>query len=576
MENFLEETISSSTLKGLRRLEDSYDTFHIGMKQLLNFQFLLYDSVNDLAMKMSNIRSEMTQLSLQILNIDDSVSNYLRNNKITLYTRDGVPMDDAFANINDRVDKLVSIFSKNEEKIQAMEERFDAVPSTDEFQKQRQDTVEVKQMSTETTYALEKLRTEQKNQAESLNDRWTTMQNMFKTQIESFQITLDQKISEADLEPYMRHDQIAELMTFISKLPRSKSAKIPEIIPHIFQDTTTTFEEKVSKAFEVLCIEKSRLDLEDTQLVQELKQLKQLAVTNTGYANDAAYGDFVVRDISTDSGYSETFETYHQTLHRGVVHSSIAVQFDPPGKIDAVRELPIPEVIESVLSSRTGRFGGGGTSDEDEDSLYHRTLAACEDFIEKNIMSIVESLNMNLSKDDVSTLVKQLRILQNLQQEVESVKIKMQLKADQSIVMSALEQYMKREEFYEMMEANYGMTSRNRTIKLQPKIKSRGQAQTQLASARKPKPQLASPAHLVLAKNSKMLGINEKYLVGDDGKTYLKETSRIADKKYNEPAITGGRSKSSYFEKSKKNLELDGIDAVIDFQPFVPADEDSA
>lgn len=79
---------------------------------------------------------------------------------------------------------------------------------------------------------------------------------------------------------------------------------------------------------------------------------------------------------------------------------------------------------------------------------------------------------------------------------------------------------------------------------------------------------------LVPARNSKLLGVNDKFLIGDDGKTYLKETTRVGDRNYKEPPITGtGSGRVSYYDRSKMSMEIDGVDAVVDFQPFVSVDE---
>ena len=48
-----------------------------------------------------------------------------------------------------------------------------------------------------------------------------------------------------------------------------------------------------------------------------------------------------------------------------------------------------------------------------------------------------------------------------------------------------------------------------------------------------------------------------------------KKIAKLSDKQYREPPITGDRS---YYDRSKISMEIEGVDAVLDFQPFVPAD----
>ena len=152
------------------------------------------------------------------------------------------------------------------------------------------------------------------------------------------------------------------------------------------------------------------------------------------------------------------------------------------------------------------------------------------------------------------------------------------MKVDYSALMQEIDKCLKREEFFEMMDTQPMSTPRSRKFASIPKVKKQssgnvGTITAVLNSARRQKADVQKPTTLVPARNSKMLGVNEKYLIGDDGKTYLKESLRISDRTYREPPITGDRSsRVSYYDRSKVSMDVEGFDAVLDFQPFVPAD----
>jgi hypothetical protein len=147
--------------------------------------------------------------------------------------------------------------------------------------------------------------------------------------------------------------------------------------------------------------------------------------------------------------------------------------------------------------------------------------------------------------------------LEELQEETQACKTKLLLKVDQSLMVDMLRNYVTRDEFY-------AKTGDQVVLKLGPKP-------TKPPPRRPVTPSRPPPVNLVPARNPLMLGVNDRYLKGKDNKMYLRETTTISDRAYREPSLTG--QPRSYYDRAKTELEIDGVAAVLDFQPFVPADE---
>jgi hypothetical protein len=153
-------------------------------------------------------------------------------------------------------------------------------------------------------------------------------------------------------------------------------------------------------------------------------------------------------------------------------------------------------------------------------------------------------------------LVNELRMVEELQRETAAVKLKLATKVDNSDFQDALRHFVLREELYQRGAA--APASRPET---------RAAARPAGAAARRPPP-ATRPVPLVPGRTPFMLGVNDKFLKGKDNRLYLRETAAVGDPAFREHAVTG--QPKSYYERSRTTMELDGVEAVFDFQPFVP------
>lgn len=572
MANFFSEIISPHTLSNIKGLGDKYDTFNIGMKQLLNFQFMLFDCINDLASKFNSIQSDVNLLNSQLSNVDEAVQSYFKQNKISILTRDGVPLDDALQVMSDKIATIYHRLDSYDNRAEKLELITDDCVRKEDFRSIKIELNQNTKATNETSYGVQLLQKEIESQKTNLDDKWKLLKDLFKTEVDGVKSNIDSKMSKEDMKEYIKHTEIAELITFIDSLPKEKKVRIPNIIPQVFQDSATTMEEKLKKAYDLLSVERSRIDLEDVELIQEFSQLKNLAKAHFQDPSiEAKFRDIIVFDVATDSGYSERNNERHLTFNRGRPRSTIGTNFDPPDHIDACRETPFEQLIDELIESRRKE---GPSQEINENELKEKMTTEIQKNVEIQVTALMKGLGMNIDQQDIHHLIDALKTVEEVKDDVNSLKIKLQLKMDQSKVLQELEKYLKREEFFDMLDTP-ASSSRNtkRPTSALPKVRSK-QAIPASATSRKQKPEVKSPAMLVPARNSKLLGVNDKFLIGDDGKTYLKETTRVGDKNYKEPPITGtGSSRVSYYDRSKMSMEIDGVDAVVDFQPFVSVDE---
>lgn len=573
MTSFFDEIIPNHTLMNMRALGDHIDYFGGAIKQILNFEFLLYDSLNDLASRFVDLRTEVSQMSTQLVNVDDAVQAYFRKNDVHITTKDGLSLDDAVAELKDSIEQIYRRLEKQGLRTDKLEAETEKMVQKDDWKLLVENVNKYSSMAEEGMHGVQRLQEQLNDQTSNIDGKWDIIKSMFKSQTDEFQAVLDRKPSLADLEKYCRHKDLAELCTLLSSLTAEKRTRIKEIIPQVFLDSAMTMEEKLQAAYKLLTIERERLDLEDAELVEEFEQLKNLIkMQNSDEIRDPKFKEVTVTDIGTVNGFVETSEPRSLVFNRGVSHRSVQAQFQGPDNCEADNDVELDELVSAYLvKQRTGNAQGMILSDEFKSDI----VKSCTDAIEEQLAPLFGASGAPVDKEDIHVLIGELKEVSEFKTALEALKVKLNLKVDQSFLMQELEKCLKREEFFEMMECPATGTrtgSRrgfNSALRVR-KTNDRSNTATPPTSGRRQKPEVQKPVTLVPARNSKLLSVNEKYLIGDDGKTYLKESSRISDRQYREPPITGDRSHASYYDRSKISMEIEGVDAVLDFQPFVP------
>ncbi|KAK8893509.1 hypothetical protein M9Y10_021931 [Tritrichomonas musculus] len=589
MSNFFDDIITPNTMNTMKHLGESFDSYNFGIHQLLNFQFMLYDSLNELAAKFTSLKTEVSFLGNQLLNIDDAVSNYMKENPIEVYTRDGVPIDDALSVLQEKIsslnDRITSINDKNE--------KFDLIinesASKEALLNLSAELERNTETNNETALAVQMIQKEINRQKDGDDNKWEVIRDMFRQQVEQYGASIDQKVDQSDLSEYVKHSELVELNNLFRSVPDDCRTKIPEIIPQVMRLTGLSMDEKLQRAYDLLHVERKRIDNENYQLNEAFQSLKQTAIAHQQYNEQEHQTDFIeceVRDVSIDSGQAEVSDTRYQQIKRYSKRYSVMSNFDGPDNVFCEREGDVSDILEGVIrgiteDSNNNSYIGNGIDNEDGTAvnanvkgITSRVIEHCQGIIERQLGLIMNSFGVKIDKNEIVTLIRQLNIVEDLQKQIESLNVKMTLKIDQSLFYDELKKYMLKEEFFEkcgdLNNSNQAASSlAGNGSSMLPKVTSRS------VQKRAKTDQRNRPVPLVPARNPYMIGVNDKFLKGKDNKLYLRETTTIADKNYKEPPITGGMSKS-YYERSKMSMEIEGIEAAVDFQPFVPADEVNA
>jgi hypothetical protein len=468
--------------------------------------------------------TEVSQMSSQLSTIGDAVQSYLETTRIQVYTRDGVFLDDALANLSEKITNIYHRLEITDDRVERVQILAENATTRDESKMMNDQVKQNGIIVSESAAAVELLQQKVSQQAEDLNERWGVIKKMFATEVTQFQATLNQKPSYADLQDLVKHSDLAVLCTLFSSLPQTKRVQIKDILPQVSRDTSLTMQDKLKLAFERLYIERNRVDLEGTESVKEFEQLGQLVILqNDDLPTGVVKVEVEVRDVETDSGYSEASAPRPFVFLRGrEARKSVATMFKGEKDCQCVHEGDLASLLTAAIDRSKVESAA-----VDVPTIVREVLTHCQPIIERQLSSIAGAFGANIDSGDIHTLIEELKAVEAVKAEMTALKLKLKLKVDNSLFAHELQKYVKREQFFEMMEQSTGHTKR--PVPRLPKVKTFKQEGTPPVSGR-PRPDVKAPVGLVPARNPKMLSVNEKYLIGDNGKTYLKESSRIGDR----------------------------------------------
>jgi hypothetical protein len=505
----------------------------------------------------------------QVSGIDDAVASYFDRNPIRFVTRDGVSIEDALTGLIERITSLTTRFVGQDESVHRLGVLVGDCCTKAEFETLSHEVEKSSEIMNSTAITLEAIQKDIIVQKANEEGNWDTIKQIFREQIAQYATQLDDKVSSADMEGWVRHSELAELMALVSAVPSERRPLIPDILPKVLANAGLTMEEKLQRAYDGLSVERERIKGERTETGIEFRKLKELHANfqtleqqRGGVHSEADYIEVPVRDVATDVGVCDAGEERHQHLLRNGHRASAETFFDGPEKCLASRTAELGDLLDKVSDDEAPPKAEIGDLNE----VIQKVFVHCQGFIERQMELVLGAIGIKIDRNDIVTLVHQLQLVRDVQTECQNLKRKLTLKVDLSEFNDVVKTLMTREEFFQRMGP---ATPVRQPMGDTPKLATCRST----SSAKKPQA-TTRPVPLVPARTPLMMGVNDKFLKGKDNKLYLRETGQVGDRAYREPSVTG--QPRGYYERSRMAMELDGAEAVFDFQPFVPADEAQA
>jgi hypothetical protein len=551
MNIFYEDILPASSTDNLKQLSLIWDSFSSGLKQLVSFQYTIQNAIQELSNRQLTLKNDVDMIGRQVFAVDDSVKSYLERNPVQVLTRDGLTIDSALDGLAERIATLTTRFVHQDETTQKLNSAVETCVPLDDFRDFQQEVSRSLDTANRTGEVLLTVQKMVKDQQLSEDDRMATMKQMFREQMGLYRAELEEKVSLAELDNYAKRSDLTELVNLLKAKSVGKQRNIGGILSDVLENPDLPMEERIKRASELLAADREGL------ISGELRSDDGFGTAEGVYNEPEEVFGVLVRDIGVMGNSSEAGEIHMVDIKRGGIRNTVWTNFNGPDQCAS-------ETAEKGPEKRTRREKPRApTSTVDEDRIAESVLEQCQPIIERQLDSVLQALGVRVERKDVVMLVNELRVLEEVQKDTKSLKLKLATKVDNSEFHDALRHFVLREELFPKAAGAQGKadaSSRKGAYDIPPRPAT--------SMPRKP-PANLRPLPLVPARSPFMMGVNDKFLRGKDNKLYLRETGSVGDPAFREPSVTG--QPRSYYERSKTSMELEGVEAVFDFQPFIPA-----
>jgi hypothetical protein len=346
-------------------------------------------------------------------------------------------MDDALAGLTERLTSLTTRFVHQDESIKKLDDLVSTCVTQEQFEALQQELTRSTETTDSTSIVLENIQRDLKAQQMNEDDRWGTIKKIFREQMSQYVVQIEDKVGSDDLEHYVKHTDLADLVNLLKNVPEGKRQLIPEILPEVLADTSLTMSEKVTKIAELLAVERSRIETEKSQVDEAFRQLSELE------SSEAEIVEVLMRDIGTGPDGVESDPQRLGRMIKGGKRVSKKTAFQGPEESSCEREEEVREGgrFGQELNAPIGAIG--------EDRVVLKVLGQCQGIIERQLHKVLQVLGVRVDRNDIMVLVNELRMVEELQRETNAVKLKLATKVDNSEFQDALKHFVLREELYQ-------------------------------------------------------------------------------------------------------------------------------
>jgi hypothetical protein len=534
-----------------------FDTFAKSVKQMLQSSLCHDNAIEELHGQVRTLQQHIQTTNKLLEDIEDRVLTRLQQARPVVYTRDGIPFDDALDAIDQKLAGLGEKATAHDETFERMKVEVDDKLSRDEFQTAFKEASEAAASFSGVATSVQKLHKELKRQRDDTDGMMDRCVQLVRLQIEQYHVRSSAD-DEADRSQFVTHEQLKSALQ--ANRLGGADAEVDEGNP----------EASLAR------LAKSRADLDD-DYKRRREMIDAQMKTVSGMLSD---DDF---DVESDFSVDLTDTDEHQLVDVGVDGDGTVQRGDSYVRVIGTAGRRRNIGLSCSLAESTERRQRQSatprdqieeqmTSRVDESRLTSRVSIAVMAKVEAMLLDMLSTTGVagiRLDRADAKVFVRQLSVLQVLKEDIEKLKLKMGVKMNKTDCEQELSTRMTREELFALLIAafpgNAALLRAGGYRKRLPPLKkadknSLADADESSHTRHKRQTQAATPPQpLIPARNSRLLALNEKFLKGADGRYYLR------DMRSDVTQVT------SNVVGSSATVSL-SVDQSLDFQPFLPMD----
>ena len=554
-----------------------FDMFGKSVTQMLQMSLSQQTAIDELRAQLRSCQTQITNITNTIDEFEERTLIKLQEMRPTIYTRDGLPIDDALELVENKVATVVEKTAGYGDSISRLEDEMKEKVDNEHFESEIKLASDANAAFQETALTIQSLQKELQRQRGEMDNMLERCGQMVKLQIEQYKIKRD--LDKPQSVEYVTEDRLKDVVNKL-KMAIASGANV---------DNLDLFDENDLEGT-LARLKKANTDLDDEYLRKKEKLGSQLNrvmellgdgdeaedtvewepefdVTLDGQEHEYRNMGINVGDVEKVE-VGDVFKRRPETTGRRRNLGSVCGS-------GGNRQKLLEEARRQKSQASKGLGGGEKTGKVDEHKLTAKVSNAIMGKVEEMIADLLSSTGgsgVKLDKNDARALVQQLSVLQNVKTDISKLKSLIQVKMDKAEAEQEFAIRVTKEELFSLLLSIFpqnaalqkALASYSNGRPLPPLrrpegTRSRGGGEEEHYVVHRRQVQTAAPATLVPARNSRLLALNQRFLKGNDGKYYIRDVGGDIGIATASPVAGPPGSKVNVI-----------ADQAFDFQPFLP------
>lgn len=575
-----------------------FDMFGKSVSQMLQSSVAQQTLIDEIRAQIRSLQTQVTNVCNSFQDFEDRLYIKVQEMRPTIYTRDGIPIDDALEMIQTKINQCTDKVQQQTETLDRFDSDLKQKIDMDQFESQFRDAKNAIDSYSEITQTIQSLQKDIQKQRDDMDSLTEHAMQMVQLKIEQFQ-TSKTPLGESDIldsgDDFVKKSYFDQEIRKIAMNPfglPDMSAFTPS--GDSIQDHFTLLQmqqDQLEKAYQA---QKAKLGQNYDQLYNKLNNEEEdyfdtesnenLFEDDFEMEDDFSFEDLEpekeveFRSISIDTEGNVDDETIytsvkHSTNSRRNVGVLANIQQKKTSRSHMLEKLKQKKAqVEGSQVKEISKEGGTFTS-ADEQRIQNSVVNSIMNKVENMLVDFFSMQSgLKLEKNDAKVLINQLSIVQKLKDEYKKLKLLINTKMDALKCNQELEIRVTRNDLFSyltqifpnnpLLQKVIQSTSKT-TLPLLKKESPRSSTRPKTSvdddarSRARTAKQQSQNQNLVPARNSKLLALNQKFLRGADGRYYLRDMG----------AEMGGITTPNITGQQRVSLNPD---SAMDFQPFVP------
>lgn len=532
-------------------MKNVFEMFAKSVSQILQSSTDQQTFLDEVRAQMRSLQNQITKIDNQMDEFENRIFIKIQEMKPTIYTRDGVPLDDAIDLIQQKSNAFTEKALLQQEAISRLENDVSLKVDSDFFKTTIEEKMENIKAVGELSSSLYSLKVDFQKQRDETSQLSEKMTEMVDQKLESHRIKVEAENFEADM-PVTRSVFETELRKLKYGIFGSDMQETP-----LDRALASGDPAQIAEAFEFLMNQQNMLEdvygKQKQKLEDQLGRLQNIGEDSEDFISYSEEFDFVVdesertdvklRSISVDHEGNIGDEEVEYRVRHGGKRRSVGILVSPQG-MDADAKKKIKEIkakmagIGSKSATTNIQFDEAKFTSE----ITSTILGHVEDML-VDLLSTQGIAGVKLEKRDAQKIVSSLSNLQDLKKDVRKALHLVNLKMDAVTAERELEVRITRDEFFthilalfpnnpqlsklvSSLRSGIPITSETTPRKEQPRSNP-GMNEEVVRPRTSTKPKTSGAPNFSVSRNSRFLSLNQKFLKGSDGKFYLRDIGDV-------------------------------------------------